>query len=239
MLTAIHLLRSYESGEGLPRPAWFAAIVLVAAALSGGCSSGSPPQIAAGYAVAPECPSPSAADYFLGADRLGYDRDFDRLTRERISSLLRPASEMPLWCGAGIDEAYRVVWVPSYRPAAVASLVHRQGAWHAAFTSFSDPRDGGESEWRVVDSISTVVSRESAQTVADTLEKTDFWRLRTARLQDAAGNDGGRLLVEGRQGSRYQVVYHWQPQDEPLGDAARRLIEIARGVVPEGLVPRR
>jgi hypothetical protein len=58
-------------------------------------------------------------------------------------------------------------------------------------------------------------------------------------VEDGAGSDGGRMLFEARKGSRYQVVYYWQPENEPLGEAARQLLLLAGDTIPEGLLPRR
>jgi hypothetical protein len=83
------------------------------------------------------------------------------------------------------------------------------------------------------------VSTHSAESVVHAIEDAGLWSAPTLRLADSAGNDGGRLLLEGRKGARYQIVYHWQPHDEPLGNAARALIGLAGATVPEGLLPSR
>jgi hypothetical protein len=210
--------------------------------LASACSDLTVPELRTGFAVVDACPSPGSDGYYLAPDRLGFDRFNDQRLVSDLSHLLSAAGLGPLWCGRDVEEAYRALWLPSYRPAFIASLEAADGEWRTTWVTFADPRDSapaGSTEPHVTARASAVVRPPVAAALAEQFAASGLWAAPSLRLTDADGLDGGRVIFEARRGSAYQVVNYWQPNDEPLGDVVRALVRAAGGAVPPGLMPRK
>lgn len=133
-----------------------------------------------------------------------------------------------------------MIWVPSYRPALVAELSARRGRWQATVTSFLDPREahqGPFEAWRTRAHSASPVSAQTGAAAAAAAAKAGLWS--APRYQTGIGEDGSVLLLEGRVGTTYQLIKRWQPNDQPLGEAARTIVRLAGGAVPEEMMPRK
>lgn len=203
------------------------------------CQSASPPTPpSGGFVVESSCPDDLG--YSLKAGMVSDSPVRDRGVRMAYGTFLKSAGEKPLWCGPGPAIAYRVLWVPAFRPAVLASIVEASGEWNAAVARFVDPR---EPDGMMNGYGSRLASSRDAQPVSPAVvrglmaaeEAAEFW---TAPAWDTAGADDGWLLViEVRRGTSYRIMARHDPLPTPANAAVlhlgRSLLEAAGEPLPE------
>lgn len=60
--------------------------------------------------------------------------------QQEAARFLRPTGLEPLWCGSVAEKIYRLVWMPSFRPALVVVVMSHSVGWVVQSTQFEDPR---------------------------------------------------------------------------------------------------
>jgi hypothetical protein len=217
------------------------ATVLLGLVASVACVQPELPAVRTGSTVQQECPSLQAENYFLPEDRLSYDSQADSALRTHLSTLLEGAAQVPLWCGSDPEEAYRIIWLPSFQAPLIAIISRDGSGWQGTVASYTHARalPARNPTAERPNILARAVPADEASEIVQVFAEAGLWREASLRLTDGEGSDGGTLIVEARVQASYQLIRRWQPNDEPLGRAARMLIEAAGGSVPPELMPRR
>lgn len=220
----------------------YAVAALVVAALFGGCRQTLLPDPKSGHQLVETCPTPDSADFFFPAGYIqpAHDLTNDTFFRRWYSEFLRASNVGPLWCGPDKAETYRLLWLPTYRPAMVISIASTSRDWKIQKVVFADPRErvegGSDVSVRVVSRDEFLVPDAPARVFLDALEAADFW---TAPHYVSSGVDDGHFwVVEGRKGTTYRVSTRHSADDLKFEDAVRVLTRLARAKVPPEMEPR-
>lgn len=149
---------------------------------------------------------------------------------DEATKLLRAIDAQPFWCGHDIDQGYRVVWMPSYRPNVVVSVTRLGAVWKFQSVEFADPRNelnGGPSRWQPVRRVEGPLSDEAARSISGAFGMAPFWSA-PAWPEEREIDDGTSVLIEGRAAGAYQVVVRpdgWT--DERLRRAVSQMLGLA------------
>jgi hypothetical protein len=195
-----------------------------------------------GRAMVETCPATTDPGYYFPASTIDPSGDNDGFVRNWFSSHLRSAQLAPLWCGTGNNEVYRLLYLPTSRPAIVIELEEsgkdwlRNRRWNVRAFRFDDPRTvPTHSERRdvaIVDRRQQRLSESEAAGFFDSLARASFWH--APDWQDPDVQDGTAILIEGRKSSTYRPVTRFS-MDTPMFSAARALMRIAKVPIPPEL----
>lgn len=150
------------------------------------------------------CAAPGTTDYYFAPGQINSARDDQFQRSEWFATYLRIASAEPLSCGAS-REAYRVLWMPSFRNARVLTIAMVDGGWLLTAADFGErPLH----EWKQGDVPAMSVTRlspDDLRRVRDELTAVNFWYTPQYR-NDSATMDGTALVIEGRSSDRYRAI---------------------------------
>lgn len=199
---------------------------LLALMLFVGCRQGERAPIRSGVPVVSDCSeTPNLASWFP-ADTLAPEAD-TRAIRERFVSYLAPAGERPFGCGDR-REGYRVTWLPTNRPAQIATIVRGDRGWRATATRFDDPRPiNADSPPRTVER--KFESRPDDAKVAAFIGCVAAAKLWTAPAWQASRDtdDGDHILLELRSEGTYRALFRAQVSDINFQEVAATLLTAA------------
>lgn len=204
------------------------------------CNANTNPEPRLGLKVDNACPSSDASDYYYPpATIVANDRGQDNFLREWFSRYLRVAEAAPLWCG-GSTEAYRFLWLPSYRPAMLIELTKGNGDWQLTRIAFNDPRDtvsGTQANPLGVNARNELrVSGQSVAPFLQALGDASYWT--GPAYISSNKEDGHRWLIEARRRDLYRVVTRREAEDVKFEDAARALTKLAGFDIPDEMTTR-
>lgn len=230
----------YDFFEGKTRMIWAGFCLICLAFSSSACDADTYPEPRLGQRVEIACPSGDGNDYYYPRGSIvANSREQDDFWREWYSRYLRSAEAAPLWC-KGAAEAYRFLWLPSYRSALVIELTKTNGDWRLTKTVFNDPRASGDG--KSVDPLG-VNSRDelrlSDQSVAPflhALADASYWT--GPGYTSSKKEDGHRWVIEARRNDLYRVVTRHEAADVKFEDAARALTKLAGLAIPEEMANR-
>ncbi len=217
--------------DGASRLIWIMAVVFLVA-----CGGSSYPEPRSGLRVDRDCPSADRGDYYYpeGAIVANNRNGEDDFWRDWYGKYLRSANALPLWCGA-TTEAYRFLWLPSYRPAMIVELTRRGNDWQVIRIAFKDPRKNSSSQQAnplsVNERVESAATEESVAPFLQTLNDASFW-VGSAYLSSKK-EDGHRWVIEGRRDGLYRVVTRHEASDQQFENAARVLVKLAGADIPE------
>lgn len=183
--------------------------------------------------ITTEClPSADAGRYF-GDDSVG-----GREISIGFARLLEAGAFSPLWC-SGSSDAYRLVWMPSFRPAIVIVVTRSSEGWVARGAQYADPRQSassGVTPLQVVNRVSRPVNEETVQDLTGWLRQAQFWT--STSSSNPSGFDGHLALIEGWRDGEYHAVGVRNPTGA-FAEAARTMVVLAGLDVPAEMERRR
>lgn len=203
------------------------AVALICAILLGGwgCSTKTKPLV-----VRSECPSLDAPDYYFPKGSLDPSRPkIDTLTRDWYSQFLRAMLEPSLSCGQNPGGfAYRFLWLRgAHHPIAVR--VEGSGSSLTLSAVVLDGT-GGHAPGEIVKRVQRTLSPGEQSKFRTRLSRVGFWEM--PKNQDRFGLDGAQWILEGAEGSQYQVVERWSPGSGAYRDLCLLLIEFTGIAIP-------
>lgn len=213
---------------------------LLIAALQWSCSAGTTPEPRLGAKAEIICPPQDSDDYYhphgsVVANNLD---GVDNFLRESFARYLRNADVAALWCGP-IDEGYRVLWLPAYRPAAIVELTKRGNDWRLVRVDFRDPRvvahDSSANPFLVSNRSQSIITKPEAALFLRALDKSSFWSI--PGYLDSRQEDGHRWLIEGRKDGLYRVVTRHGVDDKLVQDVALELTKLTGRAITEEMLP--
>lgn len=203
------------------------------------CRGDAVPDVHVGFPIVKECPPSVDGENVVPAEYLGSNAFWDARIREQLGRFMGAAGASQLWCGTAVTDGYRGLWLPSYRPALMASLIRTETGWLAERTEFVDPRLQGEAlkfPWRVARQHRSVPSTMSVNDFLDSLDRGQFWRTPSwAHSSDTM--DGSAWFIEARRGSTYRIVTRINSSDPSFEGSLRLLVRAAGQPVPEEMKP--
>jgi hypothetical protein len=190
------------------------------------CRQEGRPNIRLGVPIVSDCGKPADLESWFSTDTLAPAAETN-VVRERFVSYLEPAGERPFGCGDS-REGYRVTWLPTNRPAQIATIVRDDRGWMATATRFDDPRPIlAGSPPRTVERRSE--STPEGSTVAAFIDCLAAAKLWTAPAWQASreADDGDFILLELRAGGTYRALFRAQVTDINLQEVASTLLTAA------------
>jgi hypothetical protein len=213
------------------------AILTVMFAGCGGAVSHPPPR---GQQIAAICPPPADPGYYLQPSSINPARE-DEFLRGSFSSYFRSAGLAPLWCGARQGEIYRLLYLPSGRPALIVEMSQapedwlNRRRWNFNVIRFEDPRSksSGLSEaFKVTERQDRILSDSDTSRFFVALDRAAFWD--ASPWKDAGADDGTMILMEGHAKGMYRPVTRWST-DARVFDAAIAIFQTGNVPVPPEL----
>jgi hypothetical protein len=215
-----------------------AAAVLFGAAVADSLFETGPlPEPETGIGVSTACLPRSDPEHFFPAGAF-WSSEFpdpdraDAAERSWYSGYLRLMDEPSLSCGVVDREVYRFLYLRSFHGAVSVRLERTDDglAVHAVemnddgrfYPEYTPPT--------VRRRLHTTLNHSHWQTVASAARAANFWNTRT--MGGTRGNDGSMWIVEGRDGSRYNLVVRWSPKDK-LHTFGMHLIDLSSLSIPE------
>jgi hypothetical protein len=163
-----------------------------------------------GTEVVSTCPSSTSPHYYIKLDRGGY-------LQERASEHLEVAEVAPLWCGSRVHPTFRLLYLPSHRPATIVSISESernwlgQSHWTAKTVRFEDPRSDksidAAGKAQVTERGELELSAEQVTEFFKSIGSTSFWNADAWRERGV--DDGTIILIEGQQDGLYRSVGRW------------------------------
>ena len=220
---------------------WSVAAALgIGISLSVGCGRLTDVQPRQGRDIVSTCPAQIDPGYYFPAGGLGTDAS-DATLQSWFSQYLKHAGALPLWCGGSGSESYRLMYLPSFRPALLVSLSEAgtdwafRKRWVIRTVRFADPHptatESSNDPLRVIGRDEIIISDQAARGFFEALARSGFWSSRDF-VHDTSVEDGIALLVEARQRGLYHVSTRINARDEPFHEMARQLIRLAKLPVP-------
>jgi hypothetical protein len=218
----------------------FASILAIPAAMFAGCGGPVTHPAPRGQQIVAACPPPADPAYYFQPTSIN-PAGQDEFIRRSFSSYLVSAELLPLWCDASEDEVYRLLYLPSGRPALIVEMRQASGdwlnrrRWNVNVFRFEDPR---QRSLRSSEAIK--ITQRQNHTLADSaagdffaaLDRAAFWD--ASPWKDAGVDDGTMILIEARAGGIYRPVTRWST-DARVFSAAVSLIQAANVPVPQEL----
>ena len=212
----------------------YTSVVFLSVLCGIGCTREANPTVRSGLRIASVCPSTKesvgppvefTAEPALHASGVGV----------HMYRFVHAANEMPFWCGNEVLEGYRVVWVPSFRGARLASVVRTKEGWQAEAVEFADPRALPPAALPST----TIANRDHSvpdeKRVTDFLADVDgskFWTMPGWRTSTET-DDGAAWIMEGRKDGVYRMVSRTNVPDMAFENLVRDLFDLARLAIPE------
>lgn len=219
---------------------WLMGLVVISSFLACSADSTPAPEVRLGLKVDKTCPASDREDYYYPrATVVGNEPSQDDFLREWFSRYLRTSGAAPLWC-AGSSEAYRLLWLPSYRPAILIDLIKQGDGWQLTRVLFTDPRlpaSGTQaSPFAVNARIEQRVSDQSVSPFVRALSGASYWT-RPAYIGSDV-EDGHLEVIEARRGDLYRAVTRRAGEEVKFDDAARALVTLAGLEIPDEMKTR-
>jgi hypothetical protein len=146
---------------------------------------------------------------------------------------LRAMSEPSLLPGKDEPIAYRLLCMPSFRPASCFRVEERHGALTLVARMWSgQPLDGHGKLVAVPD---RVLSEVESAAFLEGIEALDFWRQPFDVPHQ--GLDGTTFIFEGRRGSEHHVISRWSPDRGGPDHAFVHLCDLMTGFAPDLALP--
>jgi hypothetical protein len=141
----------------------------------------------------------------------------------RFSGLIQGGALEPLWCGGlPSSEVYRLLWMPSFEPAAIVEVVPGTDRWSVAVVEFADPLQQRLSQ--VVRRRTESAPKELGDRLLEGLRTADFWNAKPWDTE--LSHDGTMIVLEGRRNGKYGFVLRHNPGADPLSPAARTIAQM-------------
>jgi hypothetical protein len=189
---------------------------------------GTPRMSAQGSQVVSTCPTPNAPDYYLRLEKGGYLLD-------TMSRHLRLAQVEPLWCGASRPATFRLLYLPSHRPALIVSVGESgrnwlgQPRWVLETVRFDDPRSDRAIDSpngpRVTHRDKSALSDRDATELLNAISSKSFWN--ASSWEERGVDDGTIILIEGQQEGIYRAIGRWSI-DAPMFELASVFVRTAK-----------
>ena len=142
-------------------------------------------------------------------------------------SYLRITHEPTLVGDATEDEAYRVIYSPSFGHPFVVRIDCTTNDLMAYVFDREPPGAGYDEDeltTQVIKSWRSKVAAADCDAVRDKIERTNFWTM-PEQVFDA-GADGYYLVLESHSDSRYHRVIRWEGGPKPFRDAAGKILQL-------------
>ena len=195
-----------------------------------GCGGGQTPAIRSGFPVGATCPAAgNSGQEFFPAEFLGAPLELGLKTSERMATYLRAADQRPLWCSAAPEEAYRILWIASNRPARTADLTKTSEGWLGTGVEFSDPRKIPLAAAPPSTIERRFVSKPSLTDIdafLKAIETAKLWTIPSWRYSTEAF-DGAILSMEMRAEGRYRIIIRGKISDPSFEETVRMLLQAA------------
>jgi hypothetical protein len=191
------------------------------------------PEPSAANRVRSECGRMGDPDYYFEGDIIEPANSLnDSVLRETYDRFLGAIQAPSLSCVSDIRDAYRLLWLPSYRPAVVIQVIRKGYTWHMSGTIFGDPR-GGTRLTEIVRRLETDVSDAQIQGFRSLLKDAKVWS--APSWQESTVQDGAICVVEIKVGTGYRVLTRSNPSDPAFKRASAEFFHIAGLTVPAPL----
>ena len=199
---------------------------LLALLLLVGCRQDGRAPIRSGVPILSDCSdAPNLASWFP-TDTLSPEAE-TRALREEFVSYLTSAGERPFGCGDR-REGYRVTWLPTNRPAQIATIVRDDRGWLATGTRFDDPRpiNAGSPPRTVERRFESTPDDAKVAALISCVAAAKLW---TAAAWQASRetDDGDVILVELRAAGTYRALFRAQVSDLNFQEVAATLLTAA------------
>lgn len=196
------------------------------------CACGPPrlPEPSAAQRVREQCDRPWTDDFYFPREAIEPKNELiDDTERQTYSRFLKAFNAPSLSCGDDTStEAYRFLWMPSYRPAAVIFVRRVAGEWRAEAVEFEHPRTN--KPWTVARRFEKSLNDENVAELRSSLARAKFWII--PPWENSLADDGAMWVIEGRLGSGYRVVNRPNPTDPSFKEAGRSFFRLAGLPIP-------
>jgi hypothetical protein len=146
---------------------------------------------------------------------------------EWVGKFYAAQMEFPFSCLDENVEAYRLLFIPSFKPPA-AIRIWRQGDQHQIavkqLATEGLPEFGAKD---LIVNITRPITIDEWNHFQELLKKSNFWSMTSADVRER-GLDGATFLLEGKRSDQYHVVDRWSPEDQNFIDACIYLMEISK-----------
>jgi hypothetical protein len=219
-----------NGGEVLPR--WvtgLAGLITFGGVLMSACTAPEIPEPSLAQRARKECVSRTRDDFYFPFEAINpQNAVIDESERNAYSQFLGALNQPSLSCGDDVTEAYRFLWMPTYRPAAVILVARTGKGWRVDAAQFNHPRTN--QPWTVARRVEHGVAEDQVRDLLTSLARAQFWTIAT--WHDSFVNDGSTWVIEGRLRTGYRVVSRLNPRDEAFKDAGRAFFSLAGMTVP-------
>ena len=206
----------------------FAVLLLVA------CHTDLPEPTSAQRVRSP-CPDQNSDSYYFPEGTLIPSSERrDLAQRQGVGKFLTAMGAPSLSCNDDFTEAYRFLWLHSFGPALVVSVMRQNGRWHAEGVEFRYPRSERRWWWTIERRVQTEVLPADAGRLLEALKSAQLWTTHPP-WRDSSGEDGSLWMIEGRLNRGYRAVSRANPTDKfdkAFKEAARTFVQVAKLSVP-------
>ena len=179
--------------------------------------------------MTPECPPSSRHDFYFPDGAISPNPVSDRFYQAEYSKYLRAYQAPSLSCGGSVEEAYRLVWIPSNRSAGVIALSQHDNGWDLTAIEFVDPLKL-KPRSAVHARTNGRVTNDEAERFIASLQSGGFW---TTRPEASTAEGGEPWILEGRTKTGYHAVTRISLRDAPFRNLGLPFFAVARMSPPE------
>jgi hypothetical protein len=210
--------------------AWYFLSVTAFVLSSAACERLHPPMPTLAKQVRPVCPPASDREYYFPDATISPIRAFDLFYQSEYSRYLSVSSAPSISCLGTVQEEYRLLWIPSNRPAGMISVSRRGDGWVVASIEFVDPMKQNP-RWVLQKRTDSHLTNDDVQPLIAALQTGGFW---TTLSSEASSGEGGEpWIVEGRTKTGYHAVTRISLYDATFKALGFPFFTVARRPLPE------